>query len=278
MRIALGSFTQNAHCERIANGVIEELHQLRNKYPMADIDVFEYRNLHRFYSDLKEVKFDGAILYCNQFPLYYGLPKLQLRPFTEFNIPWINTSNRYSNMNTATTVPRIVQDDEAIGLMAARFLLNKGVETFAYAGFTEDFEFSRQRRMAFTAHLEQQSKQVYTVPAELIPMESNQPADMKGLQLWLRSLPTGTAVFAANDEVGDLILLAAREAGIAVPRVLSVLGVDNSNRGNWGRLALSSIETNAGSIGRVAMKSIFSWLANGHHPPAADSDRSLAGH
>jgi len=121
---------------------------------------------------------------------------------------------------------RIQFDSHAIGALAAEHLLGRTPRTCAYVGMPTDVNWSRWRREAFVARLEQAGTPCLDYP--LPPTKKRDwSAERPLLCAWLKRLPKPAAVFAANDTRGRQVLDACLVAEIGVPYEVTVLGVNN---------------------------------------------------
>ena len=76
-----------------------------------------------------------------------------------------------------------------------------------------------------------------------------------------------TAVFAAGDEIAHGVLLAACEAGIAVPGDLSVVGFNDLPPDGWGSIPLTTIRQPLTDIGAEAARLLLQVISGGDMPP-----------
>jgi LacI family transcriptional regulator len=120
------------------------------------------------------------------------------------------------------TLPWVETDDQAIAKLAAEHFLERGFKNFAYCG-ARGFHWSRWRGEHFVELLKVSG---YRCPIFAPP---GQPSDeqIAALEEWLKRLPKPVGVFACYDVRGQQILDACRNAGLAVPDEVAVLGVDN---------------------------------------------------
>jgi LacI family transcriptional regulator len=121
-----------------------------------------------------------------------------------------------------SALPWVETDDRAIAKLAADHFLERGFKNFAYCG-ARGFLWSRWRGEHF---LELLKAAGYRCP---IFMPSGQQSDeqIAAIEKWLKRLPKPVGVFACYDVRGQQILDACRNAGLAVPDEVAVLGVDN---------------------------------------------------
>lgn len=121
--------------------------------------------------------------------------------------------------------PVVVHDQEATVRMAMREFAQMGLGHFAYAGWFSPVFWSAARARAFAAA----ARKAGATCAVFAPEcgEDRQIEYEKSLSPWLESLPSGTGLLAANDQIASLVLAGCRRLGIVVPQEIAVLGVDN---------------------------------------------------
>lgn len=114
-------------------------------------------------------------------------------------------------------LPWVETDDAAVARVAADHLISLGLRHFGYCG-DERFNWSRWRREAFHRCLTASGYACHDAPAP------SRDSDLAG---WVRSLPKPVGVLACYDIRGREVLDACRQAGVAVPDQVAVLGVDD---------------------------------------------------
>ena len=158
-------------------------------------------------------------------------------------------------------------DHETIGRLAAEHFLAKRHTAFAFVGF-RNVAFSAKRNRAFTEALERHG---YKVAAKAMPLVRDQRAffnmdarPISGehlLQTWLGKLPRPVAVFAANDLLAVTVSRLAKNAGVAVPEDMAILGVDDDRLlCACAETPISSIDPNAFGIGFSAARALAAVL------------------
>jgi len=155
-------------------------------------------------------------------------------------------------------------DQPGIGRLAAEFLVSRRYRNFAYCGY-DGIGYSDVRRDSFVAALSENGFpcDVFRTPNRAkcnfdTVMVSKEAVglgrDASELSAWLRSLPAQTAVFCCHDVRAWQILAICRAEGIAIPRRLAVLGVDNDELVcSFTSPTLSSIDNSAMRIGEAAV-------------------------
>ena len=139
-----------------------------------------------------------------------------VREALKLGVPAVVFNGRFGKPPPRTVCLR--RDQENVGRTAAEYFLERGYRDFAFIGPAETCEWSDRRRKGFTVRLRQAKR---TVAAFSLG------SGMATLRRFLRSLPDGTAVFAANDPVAQRVLGLCLELGLTVPERLAVLGVDD---------------------------------------------------
>ena len=124
--------------------------------------------------------------------------------------------------------PVVRMNSRAVGVMAAKYYLERGYRAFAYIGETLGMYWSAERRDGFVATLREAGYEavVYDGPRgarERRRWDAERPRMMR----FLKSLPRPTAVFAAMDGRARLVIDACIEVGLCVPEDIAVLGVDD---------------------------------------------------
>ncbi len=152
--------------------------------------------------------------------------------------------------------PHIQSDNGAEGVLAAKHLLERGFTSFAFLGYPQ-FAWSRACRDGFAATLRAAGHPCEEYhgakPVTLGHQQSSWELEVDDVAQWVTFLPKPLGLMACNDFRGIQALDACRRAGIAVPEMVAVIGVDNEEL--VCKLAyppLSSVVPNARSIGYEA--------------------------
>jgi LacI family transcriptional regulator len=215
---------------------------------------------------LKKGRVDGLIAYIPNSKLH--------RKISALGIPVVDVHGRCRGAG----IPTLESDAEIIVGMAVDFFLKSGFEHLAFCGYPSVF-FSDQREAAFRLQAANSGKAVHIyAPArrqqagsDIYRFEKARLAHEAGLARWLRALPKPVAILACNDIRGQQVINACREAGIAMPEEVCVLGVDNDEIiCRLCRPTLSSIEPDVERIGALAAQLLSDQLAG---KPVASSHR-----
>ena len=144
----------------------------------------------------------------------------------------------------------VYADEDSIVKFAARELLMSGYEDFAYVPYTADTAWNRERGKAFSEVVRMNGKRFHMFKR---PPHVEHVELLDVLSPWVRSLPKPCGVFAANDGIAEMVLLACSRNGISVPDEISVVGVDDAaylceNT----RPTISSVQRDFANAGKVA--------------------------
>jgi LacI family transcriptional regulator len=130
-------------------------------------------------------------------------------------------------------MPVIGTDDVAVARLAFGHFVERGFRHFAFCGFP-GADYSDKRSAAFAylvaesgfgCHVFRPSRQPKA--ADTGALEQAGLATEPEVSRWIKGLPKPVALMSCNDIRGQQVLNACREAGVAVPEEVAVLGVDN---------------------------------------------------
>jgi len=123
----------------------------------------------------------------------------------------------------------VLADSETIGRLGAEHLLQCGFKHFAFCGHArfslERTEWSAIRQEAFSKHIRRagfEEPAIYTLSAARDGIGKR-----RALVQWLQSLPKPVGLMACNDDCGQIVMEACKQAGLAVPDLVGVIGADN---------------------------------------------------
>jgi len=152
----------------------------------------------------------------------------------------------------------ILADDHKIGVMGAKYFIDKGYKNFAFYG-TDKIFWSEKRKLAFRQTIVDLKLNYFEIQADLNENWQNNPENISKL---LEQFPKPIAIMACSDEFGIHILESSQIAGIKVPQEIAVLGVDNDEFiCNICYPPMSSIDQNPQMIGLEIAK-LISLIAN----------------
>ncbi|MEO7600051.1 MAG: DNA-binding transcriptional regulator [Opitutus sp.] len=121
-------------------------------------------------------------------------------------------------------LPWVETDDREIAHLAAEHVLERGFKHFGYCGDSR-FNWSVWRQGFFAEQVRQAGYGCHVYqPSQTL---AGSAADARGLADWLLGLPKPVGIMACYDRRGQQVLDACRNAGLAVPDEVAVIGVDN---------------------------------------------------
>ena len=151
---------------------------------------------------------------------------------------------------------RLVSDDDAIGQMGAKTILDLGIRRAAYCGLP-DQEFSDIRGLSFARTIIQTG---YPVEVYLLPDRNTRiswQTEERRLTRWLHELPKPVGLMTCNDDRARMIAEICHVQGIRVPDEIAILGVDNDEQVcKSATPPLSSIELAVERAGYEAAKTL----------------------
>lgn len=120
-------------------------------------------------------------------------------------------------------VPWVETDDKAIAKLAAEHLLERGFRHFGFCG-EPGFNWSNWREAAFVRSLSASGHRCDVFETSSRVRRAN---EREALARWITRLPKPAGVMACYDIRAQQLLDACRDAGVAVPDEVAVIGVDN---------------------------------------------------
>ena len=199
--------------------------------------------------ELARQRFDGVITAFTDLPppLCHGNAKI-IRLWPGNDLPEFPSAHR------------IVADETITGQIVATYFLERGFRNFAFAGGLQSGVWSDFREKSFTDALQKSGYacSVYKHGGRNAPrvFRHAQREDTRTCE-WLKTLPKPVAIFAAYDRRGQQILRCCRKLGLAVPREVSVVGMDNDETiCESCTPRLSSVTQNLEAVGELAARNL----------------------
>jgi len=203
------------YTQSIVRGIVKYSRLQGNWIFYRYVDYREPKGKDRLLPLLKKWKPDGIIMREPQHIeeiIAMGVPTISC-PYTRSKFP--NISN-------------IMTDHDEIGKTGAKYLLEKGFKNFAYCGF-DDWWWSKVRGEYFSKTLAEAgySTNFYKQPhAKSNRTWDKEPAIMSK---WLLSLPKPIGIMTCNDDRGEMVIEACKNAKLQIPDEIAVVGVDNDS-------------------------------------------------
>ncbi len=125
-----------------------------------------------------------------------------------------------------TPFPRVATDSEAITLLAAEHLRERGFRHFAYCGDAR-FLWSVRRGLFFQRQVQAFGGRCALFGNPRRPTGATAEAEIAAIAAWLKKLPKPVGVLACYDVRGQQVLEACQLAGLTVHAEVGVMGVHN---------------------------------------------------
>ncbi len=216
---------------------------------------------------------DGMItlITCpNHYAAFRVMPKV---PMVDVSRGWVTNAMPPRLRATGHGRPRVLQDNETIGRLAAEHFLERGFRHIALFNFG-NWWMETERMPAFARTIRLAGAQFHEIP--YYKHFSRQPTTAARLEpsahRWLiesiRNLPKPAGIFAATDDLALDLLRTCGDAGVSVPEEIAVLGCDNGELiCNFAPVPLSSVDPNLELQGYEAAR-LLDRLMDGKPAPA----------
>ena len=232
-RVALGIPLNRTYGRRILQGIIT----YARRYPYWDfavIDTIPYLS----WPQLQRWDGDGMIV-----AVYNST---QARALRDKGIPVVNVSSA----KLTPPLPTVHADNASIGRSAARHLIEKGRETFAFfgvAGAVHDLD----RLQGFQDELKRRgfSCQEYLLADQIVSRKTG----LRRIMAALQRIKTPVGIMAATDGFGFNILQACRRLKLSVPEQVALIACDNDEIfSSLATVSMTSIDPAADQVGYQA--------------------------
>ena len=149
----------------------------------------------------------------------------------------------------------VIHDAPATTQLAFSELMKTTWNDLAFVGGVEPKSWSSERLMVFRELVRASGRRGHEFSCEMNGPFADVMDFQRRLQAWLDTLPKPCAILAANDFMGEQVILACRDLGIPIPQQVLLVGVDNDElRCEHVKPSLSSVEPDFREAGRTAAK------------------------
>lgn len=222
---------------------------LVHRYPWSpsDFDVAGYG-----FTDLSALgDIDGLIASCHN-------PEAE-RTVRKIGVPTVNISS----VRVDPIVPSVCTDNPAIGRLAARHLLDRGLRHFAFLHTTPTAIFDT-RLKAFASELRGAGHAPHVLK---VPAGDMGPERRERIANWLRTLPLPVGLAALHDVTAMDVQRICRDLPLGIPEQIALLGSDDDPLiQQMTDPPLSSIRLDLERQGYLAAKMLDD-LLHGRRPP-----------
>ena len=146
-----------------------------------------------------------------------------IAPLVEAGIPTILLSDQLEE-NRGTI--QVTTDDQAAASAIARLFDFKGFHYFAFLGYQNRI-WSRRREKHFKETAAALGRSPFCLNLEGELVNGDDECNREELHDWLESLPGKTAIMAANDDLGSVLIRSFQELGHKIPDDHIVVGIGN---------------------------------------------------
>ena len=167
------------------------------------------------------------------------------------------------------SIPFVGLDNRPIARLGYEHLQHCGLKNFAFCGSPRGENPPQDLRSDYFVELVEQGGQNCAVfpGVSSRKQKSSWEQEQERIARWLKQLRKPVGIMTSNDDRGHQVLDACRRAGLNVPDEVAVIGVDNdTNLCNLCTPALSSIDTNASSVGYEAAALLMRLMRGGKAP------------
>jgi len=185
-----------------------------------------------------------------------------VRRFREHGLPLVSVD---ASASLQDDVPDVSSTHWRGGMQAAAHLLELGHRRIAFIGGDARNPGLRERLAGF---LDQLSREGVPADPSLVSQDGLASGEQQ-LAAMLASAHPPTAVFASTDGGAVTAIAVAREAGLAVPDDLSVIGYDDTYASLSPALGLTTVRAPLHDLGRTAVDTVLA-LAHGRGRPTGD--------
>ena len=118
----------------------------------------------------------------------------------------------------------VCMDSNAVSRCAAKELLELGLDSFAYVAYPRRMSWCVERERCFRNVIELNGK---SFASAQLPKRDSSQAAKKAFRRWLTDLPKPLGIFAANDEVAEVVVDVCIQCQLSIPCDVAIVGADN---------------------------------------------------
>ena len=156
----------------------------------------------------------------------------------------------------------VKHDSSATTRLAVRELRALEWKNLAYVGFFAPTYWSDERASTFRAETADLIGGAHVFLCDRKHPFRDALDLQRRLRLWLRDVPKPCGILAANDFMGEQVLIACRELGIDIPHQVALIGIDNEElRCENLRPTLTSVEPDFVHAGQLAAELLDDLIA-----------------
>jgi LacI family transcriptional regulator len=207
--------------------------------------------------ELMEWKGDGAIVSLDS--------EHAIQQVKGANLAMVNVSNAVDD----NTVPRVYRDHTEIGMKAAEYLANLGVNELAFVGIANR-HYSQMKWQAFEATAKSLVK-----PTKPFFMESTselltEEKMIRDFIYWLKSLHPPVGLLLDEDALYSFVYQICKRCSLRIPEDIAIISVNNSQSCSYQEVPLSSFQHNNKDYGIKVMQTLHALIEDRAAPEGLD--------
>lgn len=211
----------------------------------VNVQFVKDENLNEAYENAIATKVDGIILSC----ILYDDPIFER--LKEINIPFI-TYNRKHKKN----VQFVEIDNFQAGYLSAKYLIEQNHTRLAWVGGPLNMSTFKYR---FEGFLKACKEFEIEISEEcIIQTDTEQRSCFEALEKLMNLKNKPTAISTGSDSIALNIIDYSTKIGISIPETLSIIGIDNVELSQYGRIQLTTVgSVSERNLGLLAIKELF---------------------
>lgn len=220
----------------------------QNLHCLFSISNYDLANEHRFLDLLRRERCVSGLLIA---PLQYKHQSTQIyEQLRETKLPFVFVSHHIAEVNA----DYVVVDGHSGSYEAVSYLVRLGHRRIGYVScHTPAADTTCESRMQGYLQALQEHNLTPLPTSHFVDVKQGFAAGFRAMDELLKLTPRPTAVLAFNDAMAIGAYRRAREAGLGIPRDLSIIGFDNTEQAASWEVPLTSVDPSAGVVGQHAV-------------------------
>jgi DNA-binding LacI/PurR family transcriptional regulator len=218
---------------------------------------------------------DETVLYCGKFDgaIIGGNFSMNMLNRLRENIPLVILN---SSSSTETQCDSVSPDNTGGIEIALNYLKKMGHSRIAYFAIgipndcTDNINYWQRldafRNLCWNRHFDLKEGYIQLPKCEQQSVTATEHKIRETLILWSKLPVPPTAVLCCNDEYALWMIHQAKQLGMKIPEILSIIGTDNITPGEFSFPTLTTIDHNAEEMGRLSAEVLIKRILNPDRP------------